>query len=220
METPSVPRVLGVDPGTLKMGYGVLEATGEALQVVSYGVLKASSAASLEERLARLFQGLVEGFETWCPTTVAVEEPFVGGNPRSALAVGRAQAVVLLAAAQRGIPVSRYSPAQVKQSVTDYGRGSKEQVQEMVRLLLGLTGPLAPDAADALAVALCHLRSLRLPAELRDTAAPRKDSVLEQKSTQISEFEGRMQGKFMNFTSYPWQGEEAECCTDLGGHQP
>ena len=147
------------------MGYGVVEAHGESLQVITYGVLKAPPSAPLEQRLGRLFQGLLEGLNTWHPTAVAVEEPFVGGNPRTSLAVGRSQAIVLLAAHQRGIPIERYTPAEVKASITGYGRGSKEQVQQMVRLFLDITGPLPSDAADALAVALVHLRSQRLQGE-------------------------------------------------------
>ena len=152
-------RILGVDPGTLKMGYGVIEALGDNHQALAYGVLQASTKTPLEDRLARLFQELLSVMDLWRPTAVAVEEPYVGGNPRTSLAVGRAQALVLLASSQRGIPVSRHTPAEVKSYVTDYGRGSKSQVQQMMQRLLSIPDPLPPDAADALAVALCHLWS-------------------------------------------------------------
>ena len=157
--TTGLQRVFGVDPGTVALGYGVIESQGETHRAVGYGVLRASRTAALEDRLLKLYQQLLETLDQWQPTALAVEEPFVGGNPQTSLSVGRAQAIVLLAARQRGISVTRYAPAEVKGTVTDYGRGSKEQVNLVVRRMLGIAEPVPTDAADALAVALCHLWS-------------------------------------------------------------
>ena len=151
-------RVLGIDPGTLNMGYGVVDEEGDEMTMVECGVLSLSSRTPVEQRLASLYEGLGEIITRWRPEEVAIEEPFVAGNARSALAIGRAQAIAILAAAIRNLPVFRYLPTQVKQQVTDYGGSSKEQVQEMVRIQLGLAeAPRSSDAADALAVAICHL---------------------------------------------------------------
>ncbi|MBM3119816.1 MAG: crossover junction endodeoxyribonuclease RuvC [Chloroflexi bacterium] len=151
-------RVLGIDPGTLNLGYGVVDEEGVGVTMVGCGVLSLSSKVPVEKRLSSLYKRLGEIVARYRPDEVAIEEPFVAGNVRSALAVGRAQAIAILAAANNNLPVFRYLPAQVKQQVTDYGGSSKEQVQEMVRIQLGLAqSPQPNDAADALAVAICHL---------------------------------------------------------------
>jgi crossover junction endodeoxyribonuclease RuvC len=151
-------RVLGIDPGTLNLGYGVVDEEGVSITMVDCGVLSLPSTVPVERRLSSLYKKLGEVIARYRPDEVAIEEPFVAGNVRSALAVGRAQAIAILAAANKNLPVFRYLPAQVKQQVTDYGGSSKEQVQEMVKLQLGLAHPPKPnDAADALAVAICHL---------------------------------------------------------------
>jgi crossover junction endodeoxyribonuclease RuvC len=156
-------RILGIDPGTLTMGYGLIEDRDEELRTLNYGVLTASSHMPLAERLYQLYLGLTELVNAYQPDEVAVEEPFVAQNVRSALAIGRAQTVAMLAAAGNSIPIYTYPPAKVKQMVTDYGGSEKEQVQQMVCIQLGLTQiPQPSDAADALAVALCHLRERRL----------------------------------------------------------
>lgn len=151
-------RVLGIDPGTLNLGYGVVDEEGVGMTMVDCGVFSLPSKVPVEQRLSSLYKKLGEIVARYRPGEVAIEEPFVAGNVRSALAVGRAQAIAILVAANNNLPVFRYLPAQVKQQVTDYGGSSKEQVQEMVRLQLGLVHPPRPsDAADALAVAICHL---------------------------------------------------------------
>ena len=155
--------VLGIDPGTITMGYGVVEAKEDEITLLHWGALAAPKRSPIGERLNYLYQKLLEIMLQYQPDAVAIEQPFVAKNVKSALAVGRAQAIAILAAASRGIPVSEYTPAQVKQQVTNYGAGSKEQVQEMVRLQLGLAEvPQPSDAADALAVALCHLGETHL----------------------------------------------------------
>jgi crossover junction endodeoxyribonuclease RuvC len=151
-------RVLGIDPGTLNLGYGVIDEDAGEMAMVDCGVVSLSSKIPVEQRLSFLYKKLVEIVARHQPDEVAIEEPFVADNRRSALAVGRAQAIAILAAANKNLPVFRYLPTQVKQQVTDYGGSSKEQVQEMVRLQLGLAErPEPSDAADALAVAICHL---------------------------------------------------------------
>lgn len=157
-------RVLGIDPGTLSMGYGVVEEKEDSrIVMLSCGVLVASPKMPVEKRLCILYEGLLEVVKEYSPEELAVEEPFLANNARSALAIGRAQAVAILAGAQVGLPVARYMPTQVKQLVTNYGRSSKEQVQQVVKLQLEVTElPEASDAADALAVAICHLNQRRL----------------------------------------------------------
>lgn len=154
-------RVLGIDPGTLTMGYGVVEDEGEEPRLIDSGALTCSSHTPLAERLGTLYQGLMQVISRHQPQEVAIEEPFVAKNARSALAVGRAQAIAILAAGNHGLPVYTYTPTQIKRAVAGYGVSRKEQVQEMVRVQLNLSSPPQPDdVADALAVALCHLRQV------------------------------------------------------------
>jgi crossover junction endodeoxyribonuclease RuvC len=153
-------RVLGIDPGTFRMGIGVVDGEGGDLRLVCSSVLSPKRGKPLPQRLHYMYSQLLQVIEKWEPTEVAIEEPFVALNVHAAMAVGQAQAVAMVAAASRGLPVFTYSPREVKQAVADYGGSSKEQVQEMVRLLLGLDELPAPsDAADALAVAICHVNA-------------------------------------------------------------
>ena len=156
-------RILGIDPGTVVMGYGVIESRDDKVALVDCGALTTQTRSPIGERLSFLYNKLSEIISNSCPDAVAVEQPFVAKNAKSALAVGRAQAVAILAAANKGLPAYEYTPAQIKQSVANYGASSKEQIQEMVRLQLGLSQvPEPSDAADALAVALCHLSEIHL----------------------------------------------------------
>jgi len=155
--------VLGIDPGTVTMGYGVVESNNDDLSLIDFGALKTSERSPIGERLCYLYRELLCLIQSYQPDVVAVEQPFVANNARSALAIGRAQAIALLAAATQDIPTYDYTPTQVKQSVASYGASSKAQVQEMVRLQLGLAEtPQPDDASDALAVAICHLREIHL----------------------------------------------------------
>ncbi len=148
--------VLGIDPGLSVTGYGLVLWSDDKAQAVAYGALALKQRTPLPERLRQIHDGVAQVIAAWQPAEVAVED-FLVGNVRAAVAIGEARAVVLLAAAQAGLPVCQYQPAQVKQFVTTYGGGRKEQVQEMVKMLLDLEEPPEPaDAADALAVALCH----------------------------------------------------------------
>ena len=156
-------RILGIDPGTIAMGYGVLESRDDEITLIDYGVLNTPARSSIGERLSYLYNKLVEIILKSQPDAVAIEQPFVAKNAKSALAIGKAQAVAILAAANKGIPAYEYTPTQIKQRVANYGASSKEQIQEMVRLQLGLAQvPQPSDAADALAVALCHLSETHL----------------------------------------------------------
>lgn len=156
-------KILGIDPGTRVMGYGVIESGEDEVALVDCGALTSPLHAPIGERLSYLYNKLLEIISHHQPDAVAVEQPFVAKNVRSALAIGRAQAVAMLAAANKRIPTYEYTPAQIKQRIANYGASSKEQIQEMVRLQLGLSQvPQPNDAADALAVALCHLREIHL----------------------------------------------------------
>ncbi len=156
-------RVLGIDPGTIAMGYGVIETRDDETTLIDCGALTTPARSTIGERLSYLYNKLLEIISRYQPDAVAVEQPFIAKNVKSALAIGKAQAIAILAAATKGVPTYEYTPAQIKQRVTNYGASSKEQIQEMVRLQLGLSQiPEPSDAADALAVALCHLSEIHL----------------------------------------------------------
>jgi crossover junction endodeoxyribonuclease RuvC len=155
-------RILGVDPGTINLGYGVVDGE-EEMHMVDCGVINLPSRVPPEERLCSLYNELSKIIAKHKPNEVAIEEPFIGHNVRSAFAVGRAQAIAILAASNQGLPIYYYSPAKVKQQITNYGQSDKRQVQEMVRIQLRLSElPQPTDAADALAVAICHIQQSRL----------------------------------------------------------
>jgi len=152
-------RILGIDPGTVKMGYGLIESVDDNLRMLDCGVLIAPGKMPHTDRLYVLYKRLLELVARYHPDELAVEEPFVARNVRSALAIGRAQALAILAAANNSIPVYTYAPTKVKQLITGYGVSGKEQVQQMVKIQLELPEvPRSSDAADALAIAICHLR--------------------------------------------------------------
>jgi crossover junction endodeoxyribonuclease RuvC len=154
--------VLGVDPGTARTGYGFVERSGSALRALDYGCFETLPALALPERLLHIHQAMTELIETHHPTQVGVERLFFNRNVQTAFAVGQARGVVLLAAAQAGLPVFEYGPHEVKIAVTGYGRAEKSQVQRMVQSLLGLAAiPHPDDVADALAVAICLAHGLR-----------------------------------------------------------
>lgn len=148
--------MLGIDPGLNATGYGVIVNDG-GVRALVHGVIRPSARAPMGDRLLTLYRALLDVLRANCPDAVAIEEPFVGENTRSALALGRAQSVAWLAAAEVGAPVFTYAPAQVKSAVAGYGRSDKRQVADMVRMQLGMAAtPEPPDVTDALAVALCH----------------------------------------------------------------
>jgi crossover junction endodeoxyribonuclease RuvC len=148
--------ILGIDPGLVVTGYGVIVADGSRHSSVAFGVIRPPASAPLPERLLRIHEGLLDVIAEHKPQEVGIED-FIVGHTRAAVAIGEARAAASLAAAVSGLPVAFYKPSEVKQFVTSYGRGSKDQVALMVQALLGLAEPPAPaDAADALAVAVCH----------------------------------------------------------------
>lgn len=155
-------RILGVDPGTINLGYGVVDGE-EEMHMVDCGVVSLSARLPMEERLRSLYSELSRIIARHKPSEVAIEDPFIGHNVKSAFAIGKAQAIAILAAANKGLPIYYYSPAKIKKQITSYGQSDKRQVQEMVRVQLGLSElPQPSDAADALAVAMCHIQQRHL----------------------------------------------------------
>lgn len=154
--------VLGIDPGTATTGYGLVEETSDGLRCVRYGVFTTPAGQQAEIRLLSLYQQLNDLLLLHRPTSAAVEKLFFSRNVTTALAVGQARGVALLALAQAGLSIAEYTPMQIKQAVAGYGGADKPQMQQMTRALLGLPDiPRPDDAADALAVAICHLHSQR-----------------------------------------------------------
>ena len=154
-------RTLGIDPGTALMGFGLVEGP-EPLRLIEYGCLTTPAEVPLPRRLLALYQGLDALIRRHRPDQVAIECLYFSKNTRTAMAVGQARGVALLSAAVYGLEVAEYSPQQVKQAVAGYGGATKEQVQEMIRVLLCLPSvPNPDDAADALAIAICHCHFAR-----------------------------------------------------------
>jgi crossover junction endodeoxyribonuclease RuvC len=155
-------RVLGIDPGLNITGYGILEADGDSPKVLEAGVLKSNPRWSLEERLKEMaaeMQGVIEQFR---PDALAIEELYSHYNhPITAVVMGHVRGVLILKAVEQGIPITTYAATRIKKSLTGNGRATKEQMQRMVKVTLGLPNiPEPPDAADALAIALCHCRAI------------------------------------------------------------
>ena len=170
--------VLGIDPGTAALGYGVVERTGGSLRAVDYGSIVTTPDAPLPERLLRIHEGLTELIETHAPDLVGVERLFFSKNAQTAFGVGQARGVVLLAAAQHGIPVREATPNEIKMGVTGFGGADKEQVGRMVAVILGLDAvPTPDDTADALACAISIANAERPGDRLNAGAA--KSGVLD-----------------------------------------
>ena len=154
-------RALGIDPGTLRTGWGIIEPRGTRFISVAYGVIRANAKHVLERRLQTLFEGLSDMIATYEPTVVAVEDVFFAKYPNAALKLGHARGVALLVAANAGLEVSAYPPALVKRTVTGRGRAGKEQVGRLVKVILGLKESPREDAADALAIAITHVQAFQ-----------------------------------------------------------
>jgi len=166
-------RVFGVDPGSLRTGYGCVDTDGSRHRLVACGAIATPPGADFPERLLVIHRELVRLLRKHRPDCVAVESVFYAANVRSALKLGHARGVALLAAVEGGYPLVEYAPAEIKQAVVGYGRAEKRQVGEMVRLLLGLTEiPEPHDASDALAVAICHIHSAGGAAAAAHAAEP------------------------------------------------
>jgi crossover junction endodeoxyribonuclease RuvC len=164
-------RIFGIDPGSERTGYGCVETDGRRHALVACGVITAAAGDAFPRRLERIHRELTSLITALRPDCVAVENLFHAANARSALRLGHARGVAILAAVQAGCPIAEYTPAEVKRAVVGYGRAEKQQVQQMVKLLLGLDrAPTPHDAADALAVAICHLHSA--PSLVKVPSAP------------------------------------------------
>ena len=150
-------RILGVDPGTVNMGWGIIECENSQSSYLCCGVLEQKSGSDMGARLLFFYEELLKVIDEYRPTVCAVESPFVGKNIRSAFILGKAQGIAILAACCKGLRVVEYAPNLVKQRLSGYGHSSKEQLQTMLQLLLNMESlPKQTDATDALAIALCH----------------------------------------------------------------
>lgn len=159
--------VIGIDPGTARTGYGLVREADGALAAVAYGVIETAAGIPLHRRLQTIHRELRDLLALHRPVSGAVEKLFFARNVTTALAVGQARGVAMLALADANVAVAEYTPLEVKQAVAGYGRADKPQMQAMVRMLLGLSEiPRPDDAADALAVAICHLHSAKMKALL------------------------------------------------------
>ena len=164
--------VLGIDPGIANTGYGIVSSIGSRVQALSFGVIATAAAAAPEVRLAEIHTDIGELITRFAVDAVAVEDLYFGANVVSAMAVGQARGVVLLAAGQHGVPVRAYTPQQVKAAVCGSGRADKQQVARMAGRLLGMASVPGPDhAADALAVALCDVNRAPLAGAIAEAVA-------------------------------------------------
>ncbi|KKQ94968.1 MAG: Crossover junction endodeoxyribonuclease RuvC [candidate division CPR2 bacterium GW2011_GWC1_39_9] len=152
--------ILGIDPGTATTGYGVIKKEGNVLTVLEYGCIRTEANLDLKIRLRIIEEDLIEIIESFKPDVASVEQLFFCNNAKTALSVGHARGVILLVLAKNEIPSFEYTPLQVKQTISGYGKASKKQIQEMVKILLKMKEiPRPDDAADALAIAMCHLQN-------------------------------------------------------------
>ncbi len=155
--------ILGIDPGTATTGYGVIENKNGKIKAVDHGCILTKTGQDLEDRLDIIFNDLTDIIKNFKPEMVAVEELFFASNAKTAISVGHARGVILLACKKAKVPVYEYTPLQVKQAICGYGRGDKQQIQKMVKALLNLNEiPKPDDAADGLAIAICHAHSYKL----------------------------------------------------------
>lgn len=161
-------RILGIDPGIAIVGYSIVECKGNRFRALEYGCITTEAGTLLPDRLKIVYDELIKIIEKYEPTDLAIEELFFNKNVKTAIVVGQARGVEILAARNMGLDIFEYTPLQIKQAVVGYGRAEKHQVQEMVKMLLNLDSiPKPDDAADALAVALCHGNSLKFKDNFR-----------------------------------------------------
>ncbi|MED4602937.1 crossover junction endodeoxyribonuclease RuvC [Paenibacillus validus] len=156
-------RILGIDPGIAIVGFGFIDKQGHKLVPVQYGSIQTEAHTEDSVRLKQVYEAMVQLIDKYKPDAVAIEKLFFNRNVTTALTVGQARGVLMLAAVQQGLPIGEYTPLQVKQAIVGYGKAEKKQVQEMVRMFLHLSSvPKPDDVADALAVAICHAHSATL----------------------------------------------------------
>lgn len=164
-------RILGIDPGSHVTGLGVIDSDGSHHVLVSQGVVRTRTVGPFAEKLKLIHDGILDVMDEWGPDQVVVESLFYAVNVKSALKLGHVRGVALLSAVERGLPVHEYAPLEVKQAVVGYGRADKNQVQRMVAVLLRLDAPPeSHDAADALAIAICHANQLRFRAKVQSSS--------------------------------------------------
>lgn len=147
--------ILGIDPGSRTTGFGIINMVGQTATYVTSGCIRCGE-GEMPDRLLRIYECIDELIETWAPQQFAIERAFMGKNADSAIKLGQARGVAMVVAARHGLPIHEYAPRAIKQAVTGSGGAEKEQIQHMMQVLLKLPGRPQPDAADALAVALCH----------------------------------------------------------------
>ena len=155
--------IIGIDPGYAIVGVGVIEYVGNKFRTLEYNAITTPATMNTVDRLKKIYTEMTMYIEKYNPDAIAIEELFFNSNQKTAINVAQARGVLLVAAANKGVPISEYTPLQVKQSVTGYGRAEKKQIQQMVKMLLGLNAiPKPDDAADALAIAICHAHSNKM----------------------------------------------------------
>ncbi|WP_274362640.1 crossover junction endodeoxyribonuclease RuvC [Paenibacillus thermotolerans] len=166
-------RILGIDPGLAIVGFGFVDKQGSRMLPIQYGAIQTEADTDSGERLKTIYDSMLALIDKYKPDAVAVEKLYFNKNVTTALTVGQARGVIILAAVQRGLPVAEYTPLQVKQAVVGYGKAEKKQVQEMVRMLLNLVAvPKPDDVADALAIAICHAHSSTLLDKIKEVRKP------------------------------------------------
>jgi len=153
--------VLGVDPGSIATGYGLVEKNNNQMSCIHAGAISSSSKIPFFQRIHKIYQSMVEIMDRYKPQEMAIEDVFFAKNVKSALKIGHARGAVLIAAVQSGVKIFEYTPLEIKQSVVGYGRATKEQVRSMVQVILKLDTKLNLDTSDALATAICHLNWTR-----------------------------------------------------------
>jgi crossover junction endodeoxyribonuclease RuvC len=162
-------RVLGIDPGSETLGWGVVDGVGSKYKLVEFGTVKSSPRVAFSKRILKAYEGVAEIILKHSPDTISIEEAFYAVNVGVAMKLGQIRGAILLLAEQNGLEIAEYSPRLIKKTVVGYGNAEKHQVQEMVKLLLGLKAVPEPhDAADALAIAICHFHHTGLTAKLKD----------------------------------------------------
>lgn len=153
--------VLGIDPGSITTGYGLVEKKREKMTCIHSGIIRSSSQVSFHQRIYKIYQSVGDIIERFHPDEMAIEDVFYAKNVKSALKIGHARAAALIAAAENDIGIFDYTPLEIKKSVVGYGKAPKEQVQAMVKVILGIKGDMKLDTSDALAAAICHLNWAR-----------------------------------------------------------
>lgn len=155
--------ILGIDPGFAIVGVGIIEHKGNKFRVIDYFAVTTKAGLAMEQRLKLIYESIDDAIKKYSPDCMAIEELFFNNNAKTALQVGQARGVILLAAVNSGLPIFEYTPLQVKQSVVGYGRAAKGQIQQMTKALLSLNEiPKPDDVADALAIAICHAHSHKM----------------------------------------------------------